>query len=484
MFNLKSIPSKIGKTIFQKPLQSISVSSQKMKMSLEQKDPEVFNIISKEIDRQKKGINLIASENFVTRAVLDAIGSPMTNKYSEGYPGQRYYGGNEFIDQMENLCQSRALKTFNLDPNEWGVNVQSLSGSPANFEVYTALINPHDRIMSLDLPHGGHLSHGYQTDTKKISAVSKYFECLPYRCNEETGIIDYDRLEENAKLYRPSIIIAGASAYPRLYDYDRMRKICDSVGAYLMSDMAHISGLVLSGLIPSPFEYSDVVTTTTHKTLRGPRGAMIFYRVGKKGVNSKTGEEIKYDLKNKIDFAVFPGHQGGPHNHTIAALSVALGEAKSPEFHEYQVQVLKNSKKMAESFMSKGYKLVTGGTDNHLILIDLNNKNIDGARVETVLEASHIYINKNTVPGDKSALMPKGLRLGAPAMTSIGMEESDFEKVVEFVDRGVEITIGLNEKLKGKLSDFKNHVKTNEIAEITKLKQDVNEFMEEFESVY
>lgn len=453
-------------------------------MSLEQKDHEVFSIICNEINRQKSGINLIASENFVTRAVLDAIGSPMTNKYSEGYPGQRYYGGNQYIDQMETLCQNRALKTFNLDSNQWGVNVQSLSGSPANFQVYTALINPHDRIMALDLPHGGHLSHGYQTETKKISAVSKYFECLPYRLNEETGYIDYDKLEENAKLYRPSIIIAGASAYPRLYDYKRMRAICDSVGAYLMADMAHISGLVLSNLIASPFEYSDVVTTTTHKTLRGPRGAMIFYRTGKKGTNPKTGEDINYDLKNKIDFSVFPGHQGGPHNHTIAALAVALGEAQSPEFKAYQEQVLKNSKAMAEAFLSRGYKLVTGGTDNHLILIDLENKGIDGARVETVLEASNIFINKNTVPGDKSALMPRGLRLGTPAMTSRGMEEGDFEKVVEFVDRGVEISISLKEKLKGKLSDYKNHVKSADIPEISKLKQDVIEFMDEFETVY
>ena len=452
-------------------------------MALEQKDHEVYNIINSEIGRQKNGINLIASENSVTRAVLDAIASPMTNKYSEGYPGQRYYGGNEFIDQMENLCQNRALKTFNLDPNEWGVNVQTLSGSPANFSVYTALLETHERIMSLDLPHGGHLSHGYQTETKKISAVSKYFEVLPYKLNEQTGYIDYDKLEENAKLYRPKIIIAGASAYPRVYDYQRIRNICDSIGAYLMSDMAHISGLVSANLTSSPFELSDVVTTTTHKTLRGPRGAMIFYRIGKKGVDKK-GNDTFYDLKSKIDFSVFPGHQGGPHNHTIAALAVALGEAQNPEFKAYQTQVLKNSKAMANAFMNKGYKLVTDGTDIHYILLDLNNKNIDGARVENILEACNIYINKNTVPGDKSALMPKGLRMGSPAMTTRGLEESDIEKVVEFVDRGIEITINLHQKLKGKLADFKKHVKENDIPEIEKLKSDVVEFMDEFETIY
>lgn len=275
-------------------------------------DPDLHAIIEKEKTRQRDSLVLIASENFTSRSVFDALGSVLSNKYSEGYPGARYYGGNENIDQVESLCQKRALDAFNLDPERWGVNVQSLSGSPANFQAYAAVLNPHDRIMALDLPHGGHLSHGYQTDTKKISAVSIFFETFPYRLNEVTGLIDYERLEENAKLYRPKLIVAGASAYARLIDYERMKHIADNSGAYLLSDMAHISGLVAAGVIPSPFEHSDIVTTTTHKSLRGPRGAMIFYRKGIRSTNKK-GEAISYDLESKINFSVFPGFQGDFH---------------------------------------------------------------------------------------------------------------------------------------------------------------------------
>merc|ERR1711966_423093 len=250
-------------------------------------DPEIFDIIEHEKARQWKGLELIPSENFTSRSVMEAVGSVMTNKYSEGYPGARYYGGNEFIDMAETLCQKRALEAFRLDPEKWGVNVQSLSGSPSNFQVYTGLLKPHDRIMGLDLPHGGHLSHGFQTDTKKISAVSIFFESMPYRLDESTGLIDYDACQTLATAYRPKLLIAGASAYSRKIDYARMRKTCDDTKALMLADMAHISGLVAAKLIPSPFEYADVVTTTTHKSLRGPRGAMIFYRKGKKGVNKK-----------------------------------------------------------------------------------------------------------------------------------------------------------------------------------------------------
>nr|KJB29375.1 hypothetical protein B456_005G097200 [Gossypium raimondii] len=285
---------------------------------LEEIDPEIANIIELEKARQWKGLELIPSENFTSLSVMQAVGSVMTNKYSEGYPGARYYGGNEYIDMAESLCQTRALEAFGLDPAKWGVNVQSLSGSPANFQVYTALLKPHERIMALDLPHGGHLSHGYQTDTKKISAVSIFFETMPYRLNESTGYIDYDQLEKSAVLFRPKLIVAGASAYARLYDYARIRKVCDKQKAIMLADMAHISGLVAAGVIPSPFEYADVVTTTTHKSLRGPRGAMIFFRKGVKEIN-KRGKEVMYDLEDKINQAVFPGLQGGPHNHTIAA---------------------------------------------------------------------------------------------------------------------------------------------------------------------
>merc|ERR1719510_1707110 len=288
----------------------------KLNAPLKEVDPEISAIVEKEQDRQRRSISLIASENFAPRCVLEAVGSVMVNKYSEGYPGVRYYGGNEFIDQAESLCMQRALQACRLDPNEWGVNVQTLSGSPANFQVYTALCNVHDRIMGLDLPHGGHLSHGYQTDTKKISMVSKYFESIPYRLDEDTGLIDYDECEKFAMRIRPKILIAGTSAYSRLIDYARMRQIADKCGAYLLADMAHISGLVAGGVVPSPFEFADIVTTTTHKSLRGVRSGMIFYRRGQKSVDKK-GNPVIYDFEQRINNAVFPALQGGPHNHAI-----------------------------------------------------------------------------------------------------------------------------------------------------------------------
>merc|ERR1719379_3221590 len=327
----------------------------------------------------------------------------MMNKYSEGYPGARYYGGNEFIDKAERLCMQRALETYGLDDKQWGVNVQTLSGSPANFHVFTGLLDVHDRIMGLDLPHGGHLSHGYQTDTKKISMVSKYFESIPYRLDEETGLIDYDECEKFAMRVRPKILIAGTSAYSRLIDYERMRKIADDVGAYLLADMAHISGLVAGGVIPSPFDYADVVTTTTHKSLRGPRAAMIFYRKGQRGVDKK-GNKIMWDLEEKINAAVFPGLQGGPHNHTITALSVALKQAQTAEFKSYQEQVLKNAKALAGKLSREGLSMVSGGTDNHLMLVDLSPKGVNGNKTELICEKTSIVLNKNTVPGDKSVL--------------------------------------------------------------------------------
>merc|ERR1719258_54281 len=350
---------------------------------LDEVDPEMAEIIEREKARQWKGLELIPSENFVSKSVMDAVGSVMTNKYSEGYPGARYYGGNEFIDMAESLCQERALETYKLDPKEWGVNVQTMSGSPANFAVYTGLLNVHDRIMGLDLPHGGHLSHGYQLPNKKISMVSKYFESIPYRLNEETGHIDYDEAEKFANRIRPALLIAGTSAYSRMIDYARMRKIADGIGAYLMADMAHISGLVAAGVVPSPFEYADVVTTTTHKSLRGPRGAMIFYRKGQRGVDKK-GNPIMWDIEDKINGAVFPGLQGGPHNHTITALAVALKMAQSTEFKAYQEQVMKNAKALGESLSGQGFDLVSGGTDNHLLLIDLNKKGVNGNKAELI----------------------------------------------------------------------------------------------------
>lgn len=306
-------------------------------------------------------------------------------------------------------------------------------------------MNTHDRLMGLDLPHGGHLSHGYQTPTKKISMISKYFETLPYRLDESTGYIDYERLEELAMLYRPKIIIAGTSAYSRFIDYARMRETCDKANAYLLADMAHISGLVAAKVVPSPFSYADIVTTTSHKSLRGPRGAMVFFRKGVRRTNPKTKEDEMYNLEGPINASVFPGHQGGPHNHTIAALSVALKQAQAPEFRAYQEQVLANAKALARRLGEPkgkgglGYKVVSGGTDNHLVLVDLKPQEIDGARVERVLELVGVASNKNTVPGDKSALTPGGLRMGTPAMTTRGFTEDDFARVADIVDRSVTI---------------------------------------------
>ncbi|KAG8465804.1 hypothetical protein KFE25_005374 [Diacronema lutheri] len=446
-------------------------------------DPEVFEVIEREKCRQRTSLTLIPSENYTSSAVLEALGSVMQNKYSEGYPGARYYGGNEWIDAAESLCQKRALAAFHLDPSEWGVNVQPLSGSPANMYVFTALLNPHDRIMGLDLPHGGHLSHGFQTETKKVSAVSIYFETFPYRLDESTGIIDYDALQKSASIIRPKLIIAGASAYSRNYDYARMKAIADSVNAYLMSDMAHIAGLVAGGVTPSPFEHSDVVTTTTHKSLRGPRGSMIFFRKGVRKADKK-GEPIMYNLEAPINQAVFPGHQGGPHNHTITALAVALKQAASPEFKAYQHDVLRNCQAMYKAFSAKGYSIVSGGTDNHLLLIDLKPNGIDGARVEAVMEKVSIALNKNTVPGDKSAFVPGGIRMGTPALTTRGLGVADMETVADFVHRGVQLAIELNKQVPGKkLADFKSALYSAEPAGVTALRKEVEAFSASFPTV-
>ena len=372
-------------------------------------DNEIYELIQEEDNRQRTNIELIASENFTSYAVRECLGSCLTNKYSEGRPEKRYYGGNEVIDKIELLCEQRALEAFGLDEDNWSVNVQPYSGSPANFAVYTALLQPGDRIMGLDLPSGGHLSHGFQTDKKKISATSIFFTSKPYKVNIE-GWIDYDQLEKDVSEFKPQILICGASAYPRDFNYKKFREIADSVGSYLMADIAHISGLIVSGEMNNPFEYCDIVTTTTHKTLRGPRSGMIF-------VNKKSGDG---NNEKRINEAVFPGLQGGPHNHQIAGLAVQLKEVMTQEFRDYIKKVKDNAKYLGEKLIEKGFELSTGGTENHLLLVKLRNFGITGSKMEKVCELANISLNKNTVVGDKSALSPTGIRIGTAYMTTLG----------------------------------------------------------------
>jgi len=431
-------------------------------------DPEMAALIEEEKTRQIKGIELIASENFTSRAVMECLGSALTNKYSEGPPGGRYYGGCEVVDKVEFLCMERALAAFGLNEKEWGVNVQPYSGSPANFAVYTGLLPPHSRMMGLDLPSGGHLTHGYYTAKKKISASSIYFETLPYKVHPETGLIDFEELRKTALIYRPAMILCGASAYPRVMEWGKFREIADEVGALLMADMAHISGLIAAGVHPSPFEHCDVVTSTTHKSLRGPRSGIIFY---------KYTDKIP-DIKDRIDQAVFPALQGGPHNHQIGALAAQLKEVNTPEFKEYMKQVVDNTQALAGALMAKGHKLATNGTDNHLILWDLRPHGLTGSKLEKITDAVSITVNRNAVHGDSSALSPGGVRIGMPAMTTRGCKVEESKQIAMFLDQCVQIALRLQEKTGKKLKDFE--VAIPEDDEIKAMKKTVEEWANKF----
>ena len=392
------------------------------------RDPEIERLISAEFDRQRHNLQMIPSENHASHSVFRALGSVLSDKYAEGYPGQRYYGGCEVVDEVENLARDRAKKLFGVEH----ANVQPYSGSPANAEVYFALLDPGDTIMGMALPFGGHLTHGH-----KVSSSGIFYRSVQYETGKD-GYLDYDAIARLAKAEKPKILIAGATAYPRIFDWQRLRDIADSVGAWMLADISHIAGLVVGGEHPSPAAVADVITTTTHKTLRGPRGAMILCN-GNPSTPLKKVERTKENLPTLIDRAVFPGMQGGPHNHQTAAIAVALGEASRPEFKDYAKQVVKNAKKLGEELSSRGYQLVTGGTDNHLLLIDLNNIGVSGAEAENALSKIGITVNKNAVPFDpRGPFDPSGIRLGTPAITSRGLTESDMEHVAGWIHAAVQ----------------------------------------------
>ncbi|NLU37034.1 MAG: serine hydroxymethyltransferase [Clostridiales bacterium] len=378
-------------------------------------DPETASAMEKELERQRTHLELIASENFVSPAVMAAMGSHLTNKYAEGYPGKRYYGGCEYVDIVEEIAIERAKQLFGAEH----ANVQPHSGAQANTAVYFAMLEPGDTILGMNLAHGGHLTHG-----SPVNISGKYFNIIPYGVDSETGYIDYDRLADLAKKHRPKMIVAGASAYPRIIDFKKFRQIADQVNALLMVDIAHIAGLIAAGLHPNPVPYADFVTTTTHKTLRGPRGGMIL---------------CKKKYAKAIDKAIFPGTQGGPLMHIIAAKAVSFKEALDPSFKEYQKQIIKNASALAQHLIDEGFDLVSGGTDNHLMLVDLRSKNITGKDAEKLLDQVRITVNKNTIPNDpQSPFVTSGIRIGTPAVTSRGMKEEDMALIARAISLAID----------------------------------------------
>jgi len=415
--------------------------------SLQSADPKIDELVQAEAKRQQFGLELIPSENFSSQAVREAMASPMNDKYAEGYPRKRYYGGCSIIDSVEEIAIQRAKDLFGCEH----VNVQPYSGSPANLAAYFSVLEPGDLIMGLSLAHGGHLTHGH-----KVNVSSKFYKTVQYNLSKETGRIDYDEVEKLAKEHKPKIIVSGATAYPREFDFKRFHEIAESVDAYSMADIAHIAGLIVGGVHQSPFPMTDIVTTTTHKTLRGPRGGMIMSKTEDR-LKEKYHAEDKWNLAQRIDRAIFPGLQGGPHEHQIAAKAVAFGEALKPEFKEYAAQIVKNAKAIAEVLIEKGFDLVTGGTDNHLMLIDLTNKNVTGAEAEAALDKAGITVNKNAVPYDtRGPFDPSGIRLGTPAITTRGFKESECKHVGELISN-----VGDNFKDEEKLKGYR--------AEITEL---------------
>jgi len=380
--------------------------------NLKKNDPEIYSWVIEELNRQRNTLEMIASENFTSPAVLEAQGSILTNKYAEGYPGKRYYGGCEFVDEVENLARQRALALFGADH----VNVQPHSGSQANMAVYMAILKPGDVVLGMNLAHGGHLTHG-----SWVNFSGMLYHFIPYGVHPDSELIDYDIIEKLAQEHKPKLIVAGASAYPRFIDFERLRAICDQVGSYLMVDMAHIAGLVAAGVHPSPIQYAHFVTTTTHKTLRGPRGGMIF---------------CKKEFASAVDKAIFPGTQGGPLLHVIAAKAVALKEAQSSEFKNYQQQTIKNAAVLAGCLTQYDFRLVSGGTDNHLMLLDLRNKGITGKEAEKLLDRVGITVNKNAIPFDpEKPTITSGIRIGTPSCTTRGMKEEQMQQIANLINR-------------------------------------------------